>query len=136
MRIPIKQILTEITITHTNHTPVQNALISGLLSGGLTGLTSHIINPDNDGNTNPYLIAGAGLTGAGVGYGLSGKQPNIKNNVVAPTLAAGIGAAGINTLYQNIEHTNSGPVDIPLTMGATALIGSVLLPSKQNKGIK
>ena len=135
MIVPIKQIITEITITQTDKTPGHNALVSGGLSAGVTGLTTSLLNPDNDGDTNPYLIGGAGLTGAAIGYGLSGTQPNIRNNIAMPTLAAGIGGAGVNTLYQNIEnvdHVDHGPVDIPLTMGATALIGSLLLPTKKH----
>ena len=132
MEIPIKQILLEITITHTDKNHLQNALISGGLSAGITGLTSNLMNPDNDGNTNPYLIGGAGLTGAALGYGLTNTKPNIRNNIAIPTLSAGIGGAGINALYNGIEHKD-GPVDIPLTMGATALIGSLLLPTKTKK---
>lgn len=133
MKIPIKRILTEIAMAHVNYSPKQNALISGVLSSGITGLTTGLLNPDNDGESNQYLIGGAGLTGAAIGYGLSGTKPNIKNNIAIPTLASGIGGIGVNTLYRNIENDEYEPVNIPLTMGATALIGSLLLPIKKTK---
>ena len=133
MKIPIKEIILEaMIIDKDNSSRLKSGLISGGVSGLLTGGLSQLTNPDDPHGVNPYLVGGSILTGGLLGAGLSGSKHDVKNNVVIPTLAAGVGGMATNHLYQQFKDPTYEPVDIPLTMALTGGIGALLLPAKNS----
>lgn len=133
MKLPIKEIILEaMIIDKDNSSRLNSALISGGISGLLTGGLSQLTNPEDPHGVNPYLIGGATLTGGLLGAGLTGSKHDLKNNVVIPTVAAGIGGVATNHLYKHFNGSNYEPVDVPLTMALTGGVGSLLLSTKNN----
>lgn len=133
MKLHIKEIILEaMIIDKDNSSRLNSALISGGVSGLLTGGLSQLTNPEDPHGINPYLIGGATLTGGLLGAGLSGSKHDIKNNVLLPTVAAGIGGVATNHLYKHFNGSNYEPVDVPLTMALTGGIGALLLPARNS----
>lgn len=133
MKIPIKEIILEAMIIDKEHPDrLRSGLISGGISGLLTGGLSQLTNPDDPHGVNPYLVGGSILTGGLAGAGLAGSKNDIKNNVVIPTLAAGIGGALTNDSYQYFNGSTYEPINVPLTMALTGGVGTLLLSARNN----
>ena len=133
MKIPIKEIILEaMIIDKDNSSRLKSGLISGGVSGLLTGGLAQLTNPDDPHGVNPYLVGGSVLTGGLLGAGLSGSKHDVKNNIIIPTLAAGVGGTLTNDGYQYFNGSDYEPVNVPLTMALTGGVGSLLLSTKNN----
>lgn len=133
MKIPIKEIILEaMIIDKDNSSRLKSGLISGGVSGLLTGGLAQLTNPDDPHGVNPYLVGGSVLTGGLLGAGLSGSKHDVKNNIIIPTLAAGVGGTLTNDGYQYFNGSDHEPVNVPLTMALTGGVGSLLLSTKNN----